>query len=63
MKNALSSCFTFQLSKTSFGGLNYIQTPIITSVRYHGIDGTSSRRDFKPKLKLYKHLKTLFYHL
>ena len=26
-------------------------------------DGTSSRRDFKPKLKLYKHLKTLFYHL
>ena len=26
-------------------------------------DGTSSRRDFKPKLKLYKHPKTLFYHL
>ena len=24
-------------------------------------DGTSSRRDFRPKIKLYKHLKPLFF--
>ena len=26
-------------------------------------DGTSSRRDFRPKIKLYKRLKSLIFHL